>query len=263
VQFQPKQPEWLYQWEHFRDDETFLFLDWIQPRTLEDFRGKDVLDAGCGPGHHMRIVAPLAAHVTGIDLNTVELARAQLADLPNCTLIEGDIARHDAQEAFDVVYSIGVVDHTAKPDETFANLKQMTRPGGLTIVWVWSSEGNLIMRGVVEPLRRLVLKRRSRATIERLARLITACLYPSVHTVYRLPLPFLPYYDYFLNFRKLSFDRNALNVFDKLNAPYTEFISRARIERWFNPHDYDDVRITFYKGVSWCASGRRISSRTN
>jgi hypothetical protein len=44
-------------------------------------------------------------------------------------------------------------------------------------------------------------------------------------------------------------------VFDKLNAPQTQFISRARVERWFAPERFGDVSITAYKGVSWRASG--------
>ncbi|NDJ61266.1 MAG: class I SAM-dependent methyltransferase [Chloroflexi bacterium] len=259
MQAQQKQQEWLYQWERFADQETFLFLDWIQPRTLDDFRGKRVLDAGCGPGHHMRLIAPVAEHITGMDLNTAALARTTLADLPNVTLIEDDIARHRPAQPFDVVYSIGVVDHTDAPDETFENLKNMTAAGGLVIVWVWSHEGNGLMWGLIEPLRKLLLSQANRTLVEWLARLLTFVLYPIVHTLYRLPATMLPYYAYFQNFRKLSFERNALNVFDKLNAPYTEFISRERIERWFNARDFEDVSITFYRGVSWCASGRKRS----
>ena len=33
-----------------------------------------LLDAGCGGGHHMRLVAPLAAEVVGVDLNCAALA---------------------------------------------------------------------------------------------------------------------------------------------------------------------------------------------
>lgn len=259
---QQKQPEWLYQWERFQDTEAFLFFDWIQPRALDDFRGKTVLDAGCGPGHHMRLVAPVAQQVTGLDLNTADLARQLLADLPNTRLVEGDIVHYQPDEPFDIVYSIGVIDHTDSPDASFASLHRLTRPGGLTMVWVWSQEGNALMSNGIEPMRAALLKNRGRATVEGVARFLTAVLYPIVYSVYQLPLAFLPYYDYFANFRKLSFDRNALNVFDKLNAPYTEFISRERIERWFNPRDYEDVSITYYKGVSWCASGRKRAARS-
>jgi len=252
---QAKQPEWRYQWERFGDADEFLFWDWIQPRTLEDFRDARVLDAGCGPGHHIRIVAPAARQVVGLDLNAHELARAAVGDFDNVDIVEGDLARWQPDEPFDVIYSIGVIDHTDDPDASMAHLASLLAPGGLLIAWVWSEEGNAFMRKVVEPLRARLLARRSRRFVEKLARVLTALLYPVVHTVYRLPLRRLPYWEYFTNFRRLSFDRNALNVFDKLNAPYTEFISEARARRWMD--GLEDVSLTHYRGVSWCVSGRR------
>ena len=127
--------------------------------------------------------------------------------------------------------------------------------GGRLIVWCYSREGNALARIVVEPLRRLLLRRLNRTTVSWISSALTALLYPVVHTLYRLPLKGLPYHEYFENFRRLRFRRNALNVFDKLNAPQTQFISRSRVERWLDPQEFGDVSITPYRGVSWRASG--------
>ncbi len=252
---QQKQPEWSWQWAHFHDDEPALFSDWIHPNTLEDFRGKRVLDAGCGPGHHVRLVAPVAQHVTGVDLNTSDLARTRLADLGNVSIVEADIASYRPEERYDVVYCIGVIHHTDDPDATFRNLTGLCRPGGRLIVWCYSFEGNRLVRWFVEPLRKLLLRGRGRGLVSVISNLATVLLYPAAHTLYRLPLTGLPYYEYLQNFRRLSFRRNVLNVFDKLNAPQTEFITRDRVERWFDPRLFDDVAIAPYRGVSWRASG--------
>jgi hypothetical protein len=80
-------------------------------------------------------------------------------------------------------------------------------------------------------------------------------MYAPIYTIYKLPLKSLPYYEYFGNFRRLSFYRNTLNVFDKLNAPQVEFISRKRIDGWFSNTEFREVRIDHYKNVSWRASG--------
>lgn len=252
---QTKQDSWHYQWVHFEDNVPFLFFDWIWPRTLDDFRGRQVFDAGCGPGHHIQLVAPVASHVTGMDLNTNDIAADKLAAFQNVTVLEGDIAHHQPQHAYDVVYCIGVIHHTDDPDLTFANLKKMCHKGSLLIIWCYAQEGNQLMWRFVEPMRKTFLRARRRHVIRTLAQLMTLSLYPLVYSVYLMPLRSLPYYEYFENFRKLGFRRNVLNVFDKLNAPQTQFISRSRVEKWFNPQEFEDISITPYKGVSWRASG--------
>jgi SAM-dependent methyltransferase len=252
---QPQQVEWSFQWSRHSDDAPFLFSDWIAPRTVEDFRGKRVFDAGCGPGHHVRLVASVASHVTGMDLNTANIASEKLSDLENVDFLQGDIAAYQPDQPFDVVYCIGVIHHTDDPDRTFENLRRMCQKGSLLIVWCYSLEGNELVQKLVEPIRKRFLRKLNRGVVEFIAQVVTLFMYPVVYTIYLLPLRSLPFYEYFENFRTLTFKRNVLNVFDKLNAPQTDFIARGRIERWFHPGQFDDVSITPYKGVSWRASG--------
>jgi SAM-dependent methyltransferase len=251
---QKKQSEWHEQWSMLQDDELFLFKDWIHPVTLDDFKNKEVLECGCGGGQHTSYVAPQAKHHTAVDLNTPDLAQKRNAQFSNITYIEADIAKMDLQKQFDFVFSVGVVHHTDSPDATFENMKKHTKQGGKTIVWVYSKEGNWMVEKLVEPIRKSILVKMSRKGLLNLSRIVTALMYLPIYTIYLLPLKFLPFYEYFQNFRKLSFYRNVLNVFDKLNAPQVDFISRARIEKWFNTNDYTDIHISAYKAVSWRGS---------
>jgi SAM-dependent methyltransferase len=250
---QKKQSEWHEQWSMLKDDELFLFKDWISPTLLEDFAGKEVLECGCGGGQHASYVAPYAKHHTAVDLNTTDLAQQRNQKLSNITYVEADIAKMDLQKEFDVVFSIGVVHHTNSPEETFNNMKRHTKKGGKTIVWVYSKEGNWMVDKIVEPIRKKILVKLSRKTLLAVSKITTALMYLPIYSIYLLPLRFLPFYEYFENFRKLTFYRNTLNVFDKLNAPQVDFISRERIERWFS--EYENVHISAYKGVSWRGSG--------
>lgn len=253
-----KTPEWRQQWAMFQDHERFLFEEWIAPVTLEDLRGKDVLEAGCGGGQHTAMVAPIAASVTAVDLNTAELARERNRRFTNVSFLEGDIAAMDLGRQFDVVYCIGVIHHTDDPDRTFANLYRHCKPGGRVIVWTYSAEGNSLVRYGVEPLRKLLLRHLPRLALADLSRLITAALYPPVYTVYRIErLSFLPYFEYFRNFRRLSFERNLLNVFDKLNAPQTRFTTRATCSEWFSAARFvpESISIRPYAGVSYSLTG--------
>ncbi|MCX5695220.1 MAG: class I SAM-dependent methyltransferase [Candidatus Omnitrophica bacterium] len=252
---QVKQDEWRWQWEMFKDDELFLFKDWIFPNTMEDFRGKDILECGCGGGQHTFFIAPYARNITAVDLNTVNIARKRNAGLANVKFVEADIMSMDLGRTFDIVFSIGVVHHTDNPDKAFENLKKHLRPGGKLLLWVYSEEGNFLIKYIVEPMRKLLLRRMNRNALFQCAKVLTFLMYLPVYSIYLLPLKFFPYYEYFKNFRKLTFYRNCLNVFDKLNAPQVTFINRKRVEGWFNSRDFKNTQISSYRGVSWRASG--------
>jgi SAM-dependent methyltransferase len=252
---QPKQNRWLEQWQIFTDDELFLFTEWIYPNRLDDFKGKRVLEAGCGGGQHTGFIAPYAEEVVAVDLNSIEVARKRNSGLRNVKYIEADISSMSLDETFDVVFSIGVIHHTDDPNKTVKNLIRHLKPGGRFIIWVYSKEGNWIAQNIVERVRQRLLESLHTLTLVRISQLLTAVLYLPIHTIYRLPLRFLSYYEYFGNFRKLSFCRNTLNVFDKLNAPQVQFIDRVQVVNWFEYAKFDSVHIAAYKGVSWQASG--------
>jgi SAM-dependent methyltransferase len=227
---------------------------------LEDFRGKEVLDCGCGGGHHIRFTAPYAAHVTGVDLNAVSAAAEGTSHLSNVTLIEADLAEMNLGKQFDIVYCIGVLHHTDDPTKTFQNIAKHCKPGGRVIVWVYSKEGNFLNWGVLEPIKRLILLRLPRSINLIIAHLLTILVSLPVYSIYLLPLRFLPYFEYFQNWRKLSYQRNLLNVFDKMNAPQTIFITKEMIESWFAADQFENVSISPYKGVSWRGSGTKKAS---
>jgi SAM-dependent methyltransferase len=251
---QQKQTDWAWEWERYHGEDEWLFHDWIKPVTIEDFRGKRVMDAGCGSGQHLTIVAPYAREAVGVDLNASEIARKRNANNPNISVVESDIALFDA-EPFDIVYCIGVIHHTDNPDKTFANLARLTKPGGRTIIWCYSHEGNFLNRTLVEGAKRLFISRLPKPVMRALSTVLTALLYIPIYTIYFLPLHFLPFYEYFQNFRKLSWNTNELNVFDKLNAPTTDFITKERITKWFTDNGFRDIVVTPYRGVSWRGTG--------
>lgn len=252
------QREWNYLWTTLKDQDEWLFKAWIHPNKLEDFSGKTVMDGGCGPGHHVRTASRYAQRVVGVDLNTTEIARSKLADLTNVELCQGDLATWDTGERFDVIYSVGVVHHTQDPDRTVKHLKELVKPGGRVIFWVYSREGNGFVYWILEPLKKMLLDYLPRWVVLGLSHLLTLSLYPIIHVLYRLPgMKYMPYCDYFDNIRGSTYQRKLLNVFDKLNAPTTHLITEAQARRWMQ--DFENVHVDFYVGTSWRVSGTKPS----
>ncbi len=250
--------EWHDQWAMFSDDEKFLFEEWIAPFTLEDFRGKTVLECGCGGGQHTAMIAPVASWVTAVDPNTIDIAKRRNRNAANVTFVEGFVEELAFEEQFDVVMCVGVIHHTDDPDRTFEAIFRYCRPGGKVIIWTYSAEGNAMVRYLVEPVRRMFLQGLERKTVRWISRVVTASLYPIVHSIYRIPgLSFLPYYLYFRNFRRMSFERNVLNVFDKLNAPQTRFTTHRTCKEWFCEERFEPETITIrrYAGTSYSLTG--------
>jgi SAM-dependent methyltransferase len=251
--------EWSYQWERFEDDTPFLFDDWIAPLRLTDLAGRTVFEAGCGRGHHTRRLAQHAAQVVAVDIECAGIAQRHTAGLPNVEVRAGDVATIDLGRQFDVVVCVGVIHHTADPDRTFANLARHVKPGGRIVVWCYSREGNAAQRWLVEPAKTVALKRLPRGALVGLSHLLTGPLTALAHTLYRAPVRALPYYEYFGNWRRLSYHRNLVNVFDKLNAPQTHWIARDRAERWVAGPAWTNRHLSPYKGVSWRVSATRTA----
>jgi SAM-dependent methyltransferase len=138
------------QWNRFRivrpeeDRATFLSRTGMAP---DDFQDKVVLDAGCGMGRYLRVAAGLDPRLlVGVDLSgAVRAARDATAGLPNVAIVQGDLLRPPfADGCFDLIYSLGVMDHTPDPKAAFFALARLLAPGGRIVVWVYQKERALL-----------------------------------------------------------------------------------------------------------------------
>ena len=121
--------------EMFRED----LLNYTGLRS-EFFQGKVGLDAGCGFGRHLFYAASFGAEVVGMDLSSaVDQAFRHVKDLSNAHIVQGDIYHPPfRKEAFDLIYSIGVLHHLPDPEGGFRALLPFLKPGGSVLIWVYS-----------------------------------------------------------------------------------------------------------------------------
>jgi SAM-dependent methyltransferase len=136
---------YAYQWNTFRvvrpeeDRATFRNRTGLGP---DDLAGMLVLDAGCGMGRYLRVVAEAGARAVGMDLSrAVEAARDLSAGWPDVAVVQGDLLRLPfAEGIFDHIYSLGVLDHTPDPRRAFLGLTRLLKPGGRIAIWVYPKE---------------------------------------------------------------------------------------------------------------------------
>src|SRR3989339_1471117 len=99
-QIKQEKNEWFFQWQSFYEDKNYvennfeLFKNWIYPASLDDFKGKTVLDCGCGKGQHLKFLLPYISKAVGVDVNTAEIA-SQYTSSDNIKVHCGDILTID------------------------------------------------------------------------------------------------------------------------------------------------------------------------
>lgn len=108
------------------------------------YRGRRVLDAGCGHGRYLAAFASLGAQVVGLDIGRgPEAAGAPLTD-PAISVVQGSVlAPPFGEAAFDLVFSDGVLHHTPDARAAYLALARLVKPGGAFYVWVYPREGRL------------------------------------------------------------------------------------------------------------------------
>jgi SAM-dependent methyltransferase len=96
---------------------------------------RDVLDVACGEGYGSALLGAVARRVRGVDLDpeTVTFAERNYAT-PNVSFRQGDAARLEEREAFDVVISFETIEHLVEHDAFIDGVCRALRPGGLLII---------------------------------------------------------------------------------------------------------------------------------
>jgi SAM-dependent methyltransferase len=159
--------------ERFRD---------ITGWTPEDLRGRSVLEAGCGAGRFAEVTRGYGAALVALDLSSaVEACRANLSPDPPL-VVQASIAEPPFPAgSFDVVYCIGVLQHTPDPLGYVRALCRLVKPGGRVGLWIYENDwksyvGTLGFKRLLRPL----VSRWRRERQMAFCRALTAACFPLV-----------------------------------------------------------------------------------
>ena len=111
---------------------------------FERWRGKRILEIGCGIGTDTMNFARAGAEVTAVDLSdkSLEVARqrAGVYGLSNIRFCHGnaeELSSFLPIEPYDLIYSFGVIHHTPHPERVIEQLHCYSRPGTILKVMVY------------------------------------------------------------------------------------------------------------------------------
>jgi SAM-dependent methyltransferase len=109
---------------------------------FDGYRGRSVLEVGCGAGVDLARFAKGGAEVTGVDLapSAIELARANFSQQGlrgRFEVADGEhLPFHD--NCFDLVYAHGVVQYAANPRQLVEECRRVVKPGGEAVFQVYN-----------------------------------------------------------------------------------------------------------------------------
>lgn len=110
---------------------------WRVLAEVADWRGRDVVDIGCGSGFHLPRFAAAARHVTGVEpyAPLVELARDRVASMPNVDVALGSAQRVPLPDAsVDVAHARTAYFFGPGCEQGLAEADRVLRPGGMLAI---------------------------------------------------------------------------------------------------------------------------------
>jgi SAM-dependent methyltransferase len=106
------------------------------------YRGRTVLDAGCGHGRYLSAFAGFGATVVGVDVGDGPRLAGVPLDSPRVEVVQGDVLALPFRDGtFDLAFCDGVLHHTPDPRRGFVELARVVRPGGAVYAWLYPREG--------------------------------------------------------------------------------------------------------------------------
>ena len=215
----------------------------------------DVLEVGCGAGRFTEVLLATGACVTSVDLSSaVEANQQNFPQSEQHRILQANVLRLPFREQqYDVVFCLGVIQHTPQPEETIAKLYAQTKPGGWLVIDHYTH--NLSWYTKTAPLFRMMMKRMPPKTALRWSRGLVTVFFPlhraaRNHRVPRMLVsrvsPVLCYYHALPLSDELQRQWALLDTHDSLTDWYKHYRSRDQIHRMLKGLGAEEI---------WCEYG--------
>jgi ubiquinone/menaquinone biosynthesis C-methylase UbiE len=136
---EPGTPEFFQDLDEYRFDKLRYLPKLVD---FSSYRGKDLLEVGCGIGTDLVRFATGGARAVGVDFSTTALALARKN--ANCSGVAVELHLANGEDlpledgSFEVVYAHGVLQYTTDPHRMVAECRRVLVPGGEAIFMVYN-----------------------------------------------------------------------------------------------------------------------------
>ena len=210
----------------------------------DELRGKLILDAGCGTGRFAEIALQAGAIVIGLDYSYAAYVAAEnLKKYTNFQAIRGDIYKLPFKKnSFDLVYCLGVLQHTPNVERAFKSLPPILKKQGYLVVdYYWKRLRSLLSWRYL--IRKVTSKLQS-ATVLRILSVVHPILYPFVNFLSKIPVigrnlsRFFPIVNYTNDYPELGQEMlrawSFLDTYDNWAPKFDKPQSVITVTKWAN-----------------------------
>ena len=244
-----------YTWDRFATltpEQELQFEYWTKPITSVDgWRGKSFIDAGCGTGRNAYGAMKHGATggvVSDLDDRTLERARQNLAPFPTVAVRHESIYDLPYENEFDIAISIGVLQHLEHPKLAVKQLAKVAKPGGRVLIWVYGYENLEFYANVVSPVRNALFSRMPLGLVRFLALIPTAVLW------LMLKLGFRPF-EYLRVLSTFPFRHVHHIVFGQMLPKTVHYFTKQQVLELFEGSGLRDVEAHWVNQCSWTVTG--------
>jgi len=232
-----------YRDSHYLHFTPRLIEQWLDDIQLpaEYFKGKLVLDAGCGSGRWTYAMASLGATVVAVDLTDagVDITHQAAAQFENVVVLQASVFDLPFRpESFDLVVSWGVLHHTPNTKAAFQRVAPLVKKGGQLYVMIYEKHNPLkffctnLVRWI---LRKLPEDRRYRAcrsliiSNRRLYSVLGHLMICAHHPQTADPL---------------EISTTQLGLYDAYAPAFNHLHTREEVSRWFRDSRFEQITLT-------------------
>ncbi|OGW75342.1 MAG: hypothetical protein A2Z72_08445 [Omnitrophica bacterium RBG_13_46_9] len=233
--------------------------------------GTSGIDAGCGNGYDLRLMALKYPDVNfvGLDISDgIYNAKKNCEGIDNIQFIKGSLLNLPFKDGvFDFAYSFGAIHHTPKPERSFIELGRVLNKGSAFIAYLYEKHED-------NPLKRFplmvvwFLRLFSTKIPKKILYVLCMLLSPLVYLLFSVPAKVLALSERTKRFSgkmPFNFARGPFSLtgdlYDRFGAPIEYRYSRKEVIDLFDNASFKDIQVTKLKDTAgWVGWGKVITS---